>query len=93
MSRAVWKYALEVLDVNVIDMPQGTEVLTAGLQDGALTMWALVDPDARLVPHKFAIAGTGHTRDDLDDADYIGTVLLLQDTLVFHIFDLGELRL
>lgn len=91
--KAVWKYAVDPLDQTVIDMPRGAEVLKAGLQNGALTLWAMVDPDARLVPHKFAIAGTGHPREDLDDADYVGTVLLLQDTLVFHIFDLGEMHL
>jgi hypothetical protein len=89
-AASVWKFPIDPFDTVSVPMPQGAEVLTAAMQGEVLCIWALVNPDARLINHKFAIAGTGHTRHDLEFATYIATVQMLGGAMVFHVFDLEE---
>jgi hypothetical protein len=89
-TRSVWKFPIDPFDTITVEMPQGAEVLTAAMQGDTLCLWALVNPDARLVPHRFAVAGTGHTRHDLDHATYISTIQMMGGALVLHVFDLEE---
>ena len=88
-KRAVWKFTIDPFDTVDITMPEGSQILTLGVQNQEVQMWARVDPDARPVTRRIAIAGTGHTRIDMD-GPYLGTVQLLGGSLVFHAFDLGE---
>ena len=90
MSTAVWKFPVEAFDIAEVRMPQGAKILTAQVQNGGLQVWAQCDPEAPLVTRYIGVAGTGHPRDDLNDATYIGTVQLFTGQLVFHVFDMGE---
>lgn len=84
----VWKYPLEITDEQTIKLPAAAVTLFVGLQRGSLCLWALVDPDNELTERKFRIAGTGHPIDyHHHDLEFIGTVLMHGDTLVWHVFE------
>lgn len=78
----IFKYPLE-LGGNVIDMPKGAEALHVGFQGQDIFIWAKVDPNAKLEPREFIIAGTGH---DLPEplGAHIGTVFV--GSFVWHVF-------
>ena len=90
--KAVWKFTAPFIDVSEITTPRGAQILhIAAYNPGWLSVWALVDPEeSRLVTRRLAIAGTGHRRADIVGRDHLGTVILNEGALVFHVFDLGE---
>ena len=83
--RTIWKFPLEVEDVQHVFMPAGAEILTVQVQSGLCVMWAICDPGAHQVRRLIRIAGTGHPA---PEGKYIGTC---QDGLglVWHVFDGG----
>lgn len=44
MNKTIYKYPLDVTDVQEIKLPVGAEILTVQAQNGTLCLWALVDP-------------------------------------------------
>jgi hypothetical protein len=60
----IWKYPVPLDTPGAVfhlKMPVGAEVLTVQLQQGKPTIWALLDPDARMIQRSFRIVGTGLT--------------------------------
>ena len=54
-------------------------------------IWALVDPNAALVRRRFRCAGTGHfLTDAMSSIDHVGTFLISQGALVFHLFEIPD---
>jgi hypothetical protein len=101
-ERAIWKYAAQP-DGFIVEMPQGAEIVSVGLQDPdvrfapvgdvgkVFVFWAIVDPRNGKVNRKFRTVGTGHPYFIDDDVyKFVGTVQF-PDGLVFHLFDLGEI--
>ena len=86
----VYKYLLGVNDMVTLDLPQGAEPLHVDVQGGRVWLWARVDPSQPEVPRVFRIAGTGHDLGPANNAPHVGTVLLHDGRLVFHVFELGE---
>lgn len=86
MALTVWKFPLEITDVQDIAMPAGAQILTAAEQRGVLCLWAIVDPARPNLLMRVTIVGTGHTAPGEDEADYIGTVLTSGGDLVWHVF-------
>lgn len=85
--RTVWKFPLEVIDSQELDLPQGTEPLAVQWQGSHLCLWAIVDPDAPKVRRTVRIYGTGHRApDDLSAAAHIGTFQMSGGALIFHAF-------
>lgn len=80
----IWKYILELKDIQDVKMPFGANVLNAQLQDGKITLWAKVQSFNSPEPRRFIINGTGHELNDEGDI-YIGTVQQLP--FVWHIFE------
>ncbi len=39
----IWKYTIEIVDLQFIEMPIGAKILTAQMQNGDLQIWAIVD--------------------------------------------------
>lgn len=87
----VWKFELPMNDTCCVAMPKGCVPLFVGEQRNTCCVWCLCDPTADKVSRLFRIAGTGHPIDPADTKTYIGSVLLLDGSLVFHVFDLGEI--
>lgn len=86
----IFKYPLEIVDHQQIEMPVGAKVLSVQEQNGQLCVWAKVD-DACLSKEKrdFWISGTGHPCDhDVDG--FIGTVQQYGGNLVWHVFQRAD---
>ena len=88
MDNQIWKFPLETIDIQEIEMPSSFEVLTIQTQSGIPCIWAMVNPDAPKVKVKFEIFGTGHPFKQNGNRKYIGTYQLHNGALVFHCFQL-----
>lgn len=83
----IWKYELEIKDLQHVDMPYGAKILSVANQNGNLCMWASVDPSAEKMWRFVEIIGTGHLiPTDLNgERIFIGTVVI--GSLVWHVFE------
>lgn len=81
----IWKYPLQGLDSQQIEMPIGARVLCVQTQAGIPCIWALVNPLGQLKPRRILVVGTGHNA-NVHAAAYIGT-FQLRGGLVFHVFE------
>jgi len=59
-THTIWKYPLELVDVQTISLPKGAEFRLLADQGGTLTLWYEVDPGAEKADIQIIIAGTGH---------------------------------
>jgi hypothetical protein len=84
-TKEIWKYRLS--QNAAFDMPQGAKVLSAKSQYNQLYIWALVDPDAPKEKRFFQVHGTGHRINNSENLKYVGTALIENDSLVFHVFE------
>jgi hypothetical protein len=84
--QTVWKYTLPVSDIAMQSMPLNAEVIHVAEQHGQLCMWALVRPSNPQVMRHFRIAGTGHPISN-EIQRHVGSVLLADGDLVFHVFE------
>jgi len=80
--RTIWKVAL---DEGQIELPEGSELLTVGVQDGEPMVWALVETDNPPETIDLTIVGTGHAL-PAQAGRYVGTFQLPED-MVFHVFE------
>jgi hypothetical protein len=75
MSAVIWKYPLQITDVQVISVPEGSIPLTAQIQDGTLCIWVKVeDPDAHKVLQTIHVYGTGNPLPEPKWRVYVGSV-------------------
>jgi|SRR6185369_5341993 len=97
--KKIFKYPIPVTDYFsvptddkfVISMPNYAKILCVQLQKEKPYIWALVDDEEKLRNRHFRIVGTGElileSEDQLDFVDYIGTIQMLDGSLVWHLFD------
>ena len=84
MTKVVYKYPIELDDLQKIQMPIKSNILTVKIQDGKLCLWAEVTPEFEIEPVLIKVVGTGH-RDFIEEWDqYIGTVQ--DDRFVWHVY-------
>lgn len=84
MSQRIWKYDLPLSPRQiVVGMPAGAKILSAQNQDGAIQLWAMVDPLAGAQERRFQIVGTGG---EAPRGSYLATVQ--QGSFVWHIFEM-----
>jgi len=86
----IWKFVLPIVDEPKVMIPGGANYLTVQMQHGELCLWAMVDPDAKLVEAKFRIIGTGNPAEGVARFDYLGTVQNLGGGLIWHVFAVFE---
>lgn len=85
MTATIWKFPLPIDDVFEISMPRDAELLHVGTQNDAGYLWARVVP-ARLPESRlFCLRGTGHSIGI--DCRYVGSFMLHNGALVFHLFE------
>lgn len=88
--KSIYKYELDITDVQSLMMPAGAVPLTVQTQaaHGTVNLWALVDPEAKPELRRFRIFGTGHPVPDAEAATlvYIATFQANHGQLVFHVF-------
>lgn len=82
----VWKYELDITDLQRVTMPDEAEILTVQVQGGTPYMWARVNPNAIMVDRWFATHGTGRLIPETTDT-YIGSYQIESGVLVFHVFE------
>lgn len=85
--RTIHKYILPLPGTFTLDLPEGAQLLSFQSQYNQPTLWALVDPAAPLCPRSFRLYGTGHPISE-PDLTYIGTRLMEDDSLVWHLFEI-----
>ena len=84
--KTIWKFELEVIDRQLIEMPFGAEILDIQIQQGKPCLWARVDPQAEKEKRLIITHGTGHPVSS-NTGQHIGSYQMLADHLVFHVFD------
>lgn len=85
--KKIYKYPVEVADVQTILLPLGAQILTVQEQNGQPYIWAIVNPETDSEPRRFRLYGTGYNIETDNVLKYIGTFQLLCGRLVFHLFE------
>jgi hypothetical protein len=88
MNQVVWKFPLDVADVQDVSIPKGAQLLTVQSQGTNVCLWAFCDPGAEKVKRYICILGTGHEAPDYGALNYISTFELHGGALVFHAFEI-----
>lgn len=83
--KTIHKYTLDPRDETTFKVPAGAEVLCLRVQFGNPSIWMRVDEAAPIVERTFMVLGTGHNADAA--GAYVGTVLMRDGALVFHVFE------
>lgn len=86
--RKIFKYQVSELGRPVM-MPSGAHILSAGMQNDSVFVWAIVNPDYPLVKRRIRVYATGEEL-GYHTGKFVGTVFL--DWLVYHVFDQGEIQ-
>ena len=89
--KRIYKYPLEVIGKQYIELPHGAEILHVDGQCGELKLWAMFEDREYLSPdkHDIRIYGTGQQIPEETGAlSYLGTVKQNMDSLVWHIFEM-----
>jgi len=87
--RVIYKYKIPGPGSGPVMMPEGAVSLFAREQFNAACVWALVDPDAKMVPRPFLAAETGNVSIP-ENSRYLGTCMLDGGAYVLHIFEPSE---
>jgi len=86
--KSIWKYDLDTVDVQIINMPNGADILSVQVQHGVPRIWAMVEKSNHIQPRKIITKGTGHDAGDITDScSFIGTYQLHGGAIVFHVFE------
>ena len=80
----IYKYPLEVVPVQKVELPLRSDIIAAQNQDNELYIWAIVNPSNPPSIKEIHIVGTGFEFDD-QPLIYIDTVQI--GRLVWHVFE------
>lgn len=86
--KTIWKYELEITDLQVIKMPYGAKILTVQTQNDKPCIWVETNDDAHLPRNNrvIEIIGTGNPM-EVRQRTYIGTFQLHNGGMVFHVYE------
>lgn len=83
--KTIWKFKLDIIDVQAIKMPRAAELLTVQIGRDGTCLWALVDTEASNAHYEIQCVGTGNpTQPQL--GRYLGSTQYDYGHLVFHWF-------
>lgn len=93
--RTIYKYILDhaLVHPQTIQMPEKAEILSVQVQaifrgrNEAICIWAMVETVHSLSNRQFVLVGTGFPCPDLKHSQHIGTVQLMDCSLVLHVFE------
>jgi hypothetical protein len=86
--RTIWKFPLQHTDTQNVAMPWDAQILTVGVVNEQICLWAMVEDHGSSETRVIRIIGTGHPIDGAELLRYIGTVQLMGGKLIFHVFEL-----
>ncbi|MCI2145820.1 MAG: hypothetical protein LKK08_06190 [Bacteroidales bacterium] len=85
--KTIYKYKIEVEDMQTIILPKNAQILTVQMQNGNPYIWALIDNDEEETEAvTIGVYGTGNPIDNNYTLSYIGTFQMYDSKLVFHVF-------
>jgi len=87
MSEVIYKYPIECVDEQSIDMPTDARILSVQVHRGVPCLWALVDTALPVVSRRIFTFGTEHPLCDAAELRFIDTYQSLGGDLVFHVFE------
>jgi hypothetical protein len=83
----IWKYQLKADDIQEIEIPVGSRILSLQVQNGIPCIWALVYDKSPKDTKKIYTFGTGEPTTFLPETlQFLGTYQILEGQLVFHVF-------
>ena len=82
-ARVIWKFILTPGEPT--RMPEGARIISVHAQRDDVCLWAEVEPDAAVMRRRFLVVPTGAPV-PRGAAAFLGTVLLKEGALVFHIY-------
>lgn len=87
--KTIYKYNLEVTDVQQVQLPKEAKILCVQTQHGEPHLWAEVDTDKTPEARTIEIFGTGHpiSQEMGQNRRYISTFQLQGGLLVFHAYE------
>lgn len=81
----VWKFPLEIKDLQHLHVPRGAKVLSCGRDaNGQICIWFLVSPNRPKHIRAIRIVGTGNPFDAADMHTFAGSIV--DGPFVWHIF-------
>lgn len=83
-DKMIWKFPLRIQDEQLVEMPEGAEILSVQMQNDVPCAWALVDPIAARDQVKILCRGTGPPVNGATADRFIGTIQA--GPFVFHFF-------
>ena len=84
--KRIYKYPLEVEDEQIVSLPKGAVLLSVQVQHKQPCLWAKVESNHKNIPHKIVIRGTGHSANDVEGMQFLGTFQLQGGNFVGHAF-------
>lgn len=85
--RRIFKYELTIEDRQVIKTFVSFEPLSIKVQNGKPVLYAIVDDETEAQSVRIETYGTGFAIEPYTSkAEYVGSYLLQEGTLVFHVF-------
>lgn len=82
--RTIWKFPLEWIRRQTVEMPASARILTVQVQRGNLYLWVDLFTGHESVNRRFVIVGTGNEITE-EGLTYLATVQI--DDFVWHIFE------
>ncbi len=83
--KTIYKYEIKASDEDTL-LPDNAQILSVGIQEGKIYLWAVISTTVELRPRAIRVYGTGH-RVPAYPGIFLGTVHMVEDGLVFHIFE------
>jgi len=86
----IWKWTLAVTDLQTLELPKGSGILTVQMQGNMPQLWAMCNEKTdKKETRRIAIYGTGNPMPD-DPGEYIATFQMRGGALVFHAFEVDD---
>ena len=83
MTKRIWKYEMSAAGYANLSIPQGSQFLRVGQQDGTVCLWFMVDDSAVQEMRHFIFTGTGHAVPE--EGKYLGSADC--PPFVWHVFE------
>lgn len=85
--KTVYRYEINQA-INDINLPIGAKVLSVGVANNIISLWALVDTESGIEKRRFLVFGTGSDMSQTEtyNLTFVGTIRK-NNAYAFHIFE------
>lgn len=97
MKQSIWKFSLEVTDMQVISMPVNSRILSVQSQNDKPCIWAICNTETKEMEERmFQVYGTCNPFYEGihfgKEQQFIGTFQLMNGSFVGHLFELVKIE-